>query len=614
MGRAAVPLNFVFTVFLSLFWMEGLRAQFSQLPVAHYSPQTATANENLRTKAEPLSLPFWDDFSSGQIDSLKWHATGTVTSQTIGIDPPSVGVVYFDGVDERGKPYSTAMLENGEADQLTSQEIDLSSYRAADSLYLSFFWQAGGKGEMPDENDQLELYFLDDTGEWIRVWGAPGGDIQKRETFSQEMVKVNTPFYHGQFRFRFLNKGRLSGPFDSWVLDYIYLNKGRSVFDVHYEDRALTKTPTSPLGKYTALPIWEWENNKNSLLGTINSQFKNLSGRFRAMEYTILFRDKSTHKVLQQLHSQTPFNPVPQALERRDFSSVALKELDFEVSEEFDLETVVYLTTGDRLLVEEISERDTVYSSKVDYRANDTVYHTLPIRDFMAYDNGSVDYAAGINQRSGMLALKYDVSARAYLKGISINFANLSQVGSALELMVWRDLNAEPVYREEVLIPTKEQLDDFAYFALDTNLSVIDTIYVGFTQFSNDFIYVGLDKSNDTGQDVFFNVTGSWEQNQEVRGSLMMRPHFSLEPPKEVTEESGSAGIIAYPNPVIERLFIEGATGEVKIFDAYGRQINVPVESFERGKILNFAGSEKGVYVIRAWTNNQPNSIRILVK
>src|SRR5690606_11898513 len=149
---------------------------------------------------------------------------------------------------------------------------------------------------------------------------------------------------------------------------------------------------------------------------------------------------------------QTPFNPVPQALERRDFSSVALKELDWDVSDQFDLETVVYLTTGDGFLVEEISGRDTVYSSEVNYRANDTVYHTLPVRDFMAYDNGTLDYAAGINQRSGMLALKYEVSTRAYLKGISINFANLSQVGSALELMVWQDLESGPVYKKEVLI------------------------------------------------------------------------------------------------------------------------------------------------------------------
>jgi hypothetical protein len=614
MGKAAVPPNFVLTVLFLFILTGGLRAQFSQLPVDHSHRLTPSASEHLRVSADPLSLPFWDDFSAGYLDSLKWQSRGALMSQTVGIDPPSVGVVYLDGVDGKGEPYSTAMLENGEGDQLLSREIDLSVYEAADSLYLSFFWQAGGRAEMPDEDDQLELYFKDNRGEWVLVWNISGGDLEKREIFSHEMVKIHAAFYHNQFHFRFSNKGRLSGPFDSWMLDYIYLNKGRSIFDVHYEDRALTKLPSSLLGKYSALPFWEWNSNRERYLTTIHSQFKNLSARFRAMEYTVELRNKSTRNVLQQIHAQTPFNPVPQALERRDFSSMALKEFDLELEEAFDLETAVYLTTGDGFLVEEITGRDTLYSDLVDYRVNDTVYHTLQLRDFIAYDNGTVDYAAGINQRSGMLALRYEVSTPAYLKGISINFVNFSQIGSPLELMVWKDLDAAPVYQEEVLIPDKEQLSDFVYFSLDTNLSVADTFYIGFTQFSNDFIHVGLDKSNDTAEEVFFNVTGSWQQNEEVRGSLMMRPHLSLTATAPPSEDGANAEIIVYPNPVLERLFMEGEVHEIKVFDAYGREIKVPVEAFERGKILNFTGREKGVYVVRAWTDGKPNSIRVLVK
>lgn len=613
MCRTAVSRNFVLTAFLSLIWVDGVKAQFSQLPVSKIDKATVES-AHLKVLAEPLPIPFWEDFSSGKIDELKWQNNGAVASQSIGIDPPSLGVVYLDGVDAQGKPYSAGALEHGEGDQLASQEIDLSPYQDADSLYLSFFWQAGGLAEMPDEQDQLELYFLDKDGEWELVWNVSGGDMNTRETFSHEMIRVRDSFFHSQFRFRFLHKGRLSGAFDSWILDYIYLNKGRSVFDVNYEDRALTKSPTSVLGKYSALPFWEWNTAKLTHLSAIQSQFKNLSGRFRAMEYSILLRNKASREVLRQIHSQTPFNPVPQALERRDFSSIALKELDLELTEEVDLEAVVYLTTGDRFLIEGISGKDTLYSELVDYRVNDTAYHTLALRDFMAYDNGMVDYAAGINQRSGMLALRYEVSETAYLKGMSINFVNFSQAGSPLELMVWRDLEEGPIYRKEILIPEKERLDEFSYFSLDTTLSVADTFYIGFAQFTNDFIHVGLDKSNDTGDEVFFNVTGAWQQNGEVSGSLLMRPHFSLTAPVPPIDDDANAEIIVYPNPVLERLFVEGQVDEIKVFDAYGRQINVAVDSFERGKILNFTGREKGVYVVRTWTNSKPNSIRILVK
>ena len=614
MSKVTVCFKFILTGLFLLTMTKELKAQFTQLPVDNSSKVRNLPSEHLRIEAVPLSLPFWEDFSSGEIDALKWENTGVVGSKTIGIDPPSVGVAYLDGVDLKGKPYAAAMLENGEGDHLTSLEIDLSPYRELDSLYLSFFWQAGGLGEMPDDNDKLELYFMDADGQWILVWEVFGGDTENRNIFTHEMVKVDPAFNHGNFRFRFLNKGRISGPFDSWILDYVYFNQGRSVSDIYYEDRALTKFPNSPFGKYNALPHFEWAANKEQHLTAIRSQFNNLSNRFRAMEYSVLLRDKTTGKVMKGLHAQTPFNPVPQALERRDFSSIDIQEFDPEVSEEFDLETVIFLTTGDGFLVESISGGDTVFSTQVDFRINDTLSHTMPIRDFMAYDNGSLDYAAGINQRSGMLALRYELETTAYLKGISINFANLSQVGSGLELMVWKDLDSLPVYSGEVLIPTKDRLDEFSYFPIDTNLAVSDTFYIGFTQFTNDFVYVGLDKSNDTGQEVFFNVTGSWEQNQEVMGSLMMRPHLSLDPAAVRDEANASLEVTAYPNPVTENLYLEGRITEVKVFDAYGRQINMRVEDFERGKILNFTGNDKGVYIVRAWTDKKPNSIRILVR
>lgn len=591
-----------------------MKAQFVQLPVDYTSKESFLSSENLKISVGHLSLPFWEDFSHGKIDSLKWQNKGVSVSNTIGIDAPSFGVVYLDGVDLTGKPYSTSMMENGEGDFLASREIDLSSQDPEDSVYLSFFWQSGGKGEMPDVNDKLELYYLDSLGGWIPVWEVFGGVVDKRSEFSQEMIPVSPEFFHENFRFRFMNTGRISGPFDSWLLDYIYLNKGRTRHDVFHDDRTLTMAPNSPFGKYSALPLFEFNRDKDRFLTSIGSQFLNLSDRFRAMEFSVELRNKETRALLKSVHAQTPFNPVPQALERRNFNSVGLKDLDYDVTEEFDLETVVFITTGDEFLIDQIINGDTVYFTGVDYRMNDTIRHIMPIRDFLAYDNGSVDYAAGINQRSGMIALKYELGAPAYLKGVSINFTNLSQVGSAVELMVWDNLEAAPLYSEEVLIPDKEYLEDFAFFSLDTNLMVSDTLYIGFTQFTNDFVQVGLDKSNDSGSEVFFNVTGTWEQNQEVQGSLMMRPHLSLTP---VVTESGiedETGINAYPNPVTEKLYLEGQIGEIIVFDSYGRQINMPVDTYEKGKVLNFTGNDKGVYVVRAWTGKKTNSIRILVK
>jgi len=608
--------NFKFWIgYICAFLSSGsIYGQFRQLPVAH--PAHTEQAPSSRLVQEKLTLPFWDDFSSGEISTDKWENLGITPSFTVGINPPSIGTVLLDGVDGRGNPYSANIRERGEGDQLISLPFDLSSLteEQVNSLYLSFFWQAGGRSEFPDADDFLELYFMDSLGNWVMVWDIPGGDQTKREIFTQSLVRVPSEFAHENFRFKFSNRGRLSGPFDGWVLDYVFINFGRTPNNTYYEDRTLTQMPNSPLGKFSAVPLFELQRNPEAYSENIQSQFNNLSNRFRAMEYTIQLRNRTTGTVINRLNTNTPFNPVPLARERRNFGSNPMSPLSPSQTEEFDLETLIYITSGDRFLVDRIQQQDTVYFRNVDFRVNDTIKSITPIRDYFAYDNNSLDYAAGINQRSGMLAVRYTLEEDAFVNGISINFSNFSQINSPVELMVWNDLNASPIFSRELGIPTKESISEFSFFPLDTLLRVSGNFYVGFRQFTNDFIHVGLDKSNDNGTEIFFNVIGEWEQNNTVAGSLMIRPHLTIERPAENSAEELPVGVRAYPNPVTDRLYLEGDISEVAVFDTFGRQINIPIESYEDGKILNFMGSNKGVYMIRAYKNDKSTSIRVLVK
>ncbi|KEO75327.1 T9SS type A sorting domain-containing protein [Anditalea andensis] len=595
------------------FYAENIHAQFSQLPVPHTRPSDS---EHFRTKEQKLSLPFWDDFSSGEISDQKWVNSGVTSSFTVGINPPSLGSILLDGVDARGNPYSQTIRERGEGDQLTSMPFDLSvlSQQEMNTLYLSFFWQAGGRAEFPDGDDFLELYFLDSLGQWNRIWDMAGGDLSKQEVFTQELVRIPPEYAHTDFRFKFSHRGRLSGPFDGWVLDYVYMNTGRTANSLYFDDRSLSQLPNSPFGKYSAVPLFELQRNPDAYSEAVQSQFNNLSNQFRAMEYTILLRNSQTGEVLKTLNSNTPFNPVPLARERRNFGSNPMSPLSARQPEEFDLETIIYLTTGDGFHIEQIQQQDTTFYTEVDFRINDTLRNVSPVRDYFAYDNNSLDYAAGINQRSGMLAVRYSIEEEAFLKGISINFTNFSQINMPIEVMVWNDLQGEPVFARELGIPEKETINAFSYIPLDTLLSVSDSFYVGFRQFTNDFIHVGLDKSNDNGGEIFFNVVGEWEQNNMVAGSLMIRPHLTLERPTENRGEELPLGIRAFPNPVTDLLYLEGDIKEVFVFDTYGRQINLPIESYDSGKILNFMGRNKGVYMIRTYKNTKSTSIRILVK
>ena len=59
-----------------------------------------------------------------------------------------------------------------------------------------------------------------------------GGVDNESEEFQQELIKVERPLFHDEFQFRFRSYSRLAGPFDTWLVDYIYLNDSRYPGDI----------------------------------------------------------------------------------------------------------------------------------------------------------------------------------------------------------------------------------------------------------------------------------------------------------------------------------------------------------------------------------------------
>ncbi|MGY6741357.1 MAG: T9SS type A sorting domain-containing protein [Cecembia sp.] len=586
--------------------------QFQQLPTP--IPPSKEKTLNARMTESVLQLPFWDDFSSSEVNPEKWINEGATQSFTVGNAAPTLGVLLLDGVDERGRPYSNVSVEQGITDQITSQVIDLSGLDESErnTVFLSFFWQAGGKAELPDFNDNLSLFFLDTALTWIQVWRVSGELEAEQFFFTPEIVPVTDEFLHENFQFRFQINGRASGPFDAWLLDYVYLNKNRNVNNLFFPDRALTQTNTRPLGKFGAVPLFELKNKNSSIWTNTSNEFKNLENRFRAMEYSIELRNSADNSLIKRINDNTPFNPVPLANERRNFASNNFGTIDLP-DEETDLELLTYISSGDRFLYQLI-DGDSVIFDQVDLRVNDTVRTIIPIRDFYAYDDGKVDYSAGINQRNGMLANRFELENPAYVKGISINFTNFLQSNTFIDLMVWNNLTNEPLFVKEVFIPEKDALEEFAYFELEENVRVEGNFFVGFTQFTNDFVYVGLDKTFDNGSEIFFNVTGSWQQNTIVEGSLMIRVHLSQEP-LIGEEEQPESSIRIFPNPVTDWLTIEGEIESYQIFDNFGRSLDLPEENPDpKGKMINFAGLQKGIYLVQVIQRGEQKSFRILVK
>ncbi len=608
------PLRLLQILLLLAFWSlcGPIYAQFVTFGPVHRNSGAQLSSTSLEARqTATTTIPFWDDFSKG-IQTSKWIAKGASYTETIGNKAPSLGMALFNGVDELGRAYSLQEKDQGESDYLTSVPLDLSGIEASQkaSLYLSFYWQAGGKAEVPDSNDRLSLQVLTPAGTWLTVWEKRGGETLDRTRFAQEIIAILPEWQHANFQFRFFSNGRQSGPFDSWLLDYVYLNTQRTATNLSYPDRALTLPTSVRLGDFGAYP-WELvQKHQKSNWSTVKNEFQNLENRFKAMEFSVTLRDSSGTELLP-INSTTPFNPVPNALERRSIVSRTFSEIPIP-SKQGDLFFETSLVTGDGLLTT-INGTDTTRFAQVNFRDNDRVSTRFSLRDYFAYDQGNADYTAGINQRSGQLAVAYKTPEPVFLTGISIDFNNARQVDQVLDLVIWSALDKKPLYTQEVVIPAKKSGQNIQYFSLKETVPVSGTFYVGFTQFTNDFLQVGLDKTQNFGDRIYYNVGGGWVQNKDVNGALLIRPHVSL---------SGKAGgtlspeniFQVYPNPAVEEVMVEGKFTYLQVLDSFGREITLPRMARNTGEVLNFKDQQPGLYLIKVVHDLGITSFRILVK
>lgn len=565
------------------------------------------SNQTLAT----INIPFWEDFStSNLIPSLnKWVNSDNVrVSSGLGKNAPSINVAVFDGVDATGAPYDANSLINGATDSLVSQQIDLSiiNNSQADSVYLSFFWQLNGNGEIPDLEDSLVLQFKNTTGEWQNVWSQVGGRDNESEEFIQELVQVTRDYFSNSFQFRFQSYSRLAGAFDTWLVDYIFLDDARHPNDVAFPDRALTRKPSFLIAPYSAMPTEQFFANPNQYLTETDVEFYNLNEFFQPIQFSTVVRETSGNNNIEILNNETIANPIPDAFERRTFTAPALNGnlLDLN-ADSLLLETTYFIRSGDNFFIESINPGiDTTFNRSVDYRVNDTVRTTTVINDYFAYDDGDPDFAAGINQRGGQLAYAFFAEEQALLTHIDINFPFTQQAGEPIELLVWSALDNTPesiLFQDSYSVIRPSEIGDLRAYALDTPVFVRDTFYIGFQQATNEFLAVGLDKNNDTGDKLFFNVSGDWRPNQFVSGSLLMRPRFNKEvaasfiPPSGIVEEAPNV----YPNPSEGRVFIEGQIESLTVYDSWGNEAFYQASEAERGVWLDLSRNKKGIYLLK---------------
>jgi len=591
-------------------------------------------------REDTLELPFWDDFSYADSGtpannsfspSLALWAAGSETVRVntgLDIDPPTVGIATFDGVDADGKPYSNIDTDSGLADSLVSKPINLSTIPVTEreSVWLSFFWQQFGRGEFPDPEDSLRLQFKNNQGSWQTVWSRAGGDTLATNEFKQEMIQLLNPgFFHAAFRFRFQSFNRLSGAFDTWNVDYIYLNSGRSASNTAYPDRALTSLPSSPLGQYTAVPMEQYKVAPERYTGASEVNFYNLNVQLQPVRFTAQIRDGRNGNLIQLLDNDLALSPIPTGFARRTIVASELDPTQVDTNlDSLSLKTEFFLTSGDNFLIENISSGDTLFSRSVDYRVNDTVSATFVLNDYFAYDDGEAEFGVELNLNGGKVAYQYAAPRQDLLTHLDVYFPPLrrNQQSIPIRLFVWESLtdsagNEVVLRTEQAQASSSGFLGSFTRFELASPVTVRDTFYIGYEQQGESFLAVGFDKNKDTADKIFFNVTGAWEQNLELDGSLMMRPVFDRERQSVVLSAEDNidkpTSVTIYPNPSAGGFRVNQPFDKLLLTDISGKLLRTFSTQLTPDTLL-YTELPPGIYLAHIFIGGNKISRKLIIR
>ena len=547
---------------------------------------SAPSNNYSSHSLDTILIPFWDDFSGNDsIENNIWSVYESLSVKDYyNINAPSLNVIEFDGLNKDGIPYN---YENGYgvSDILESDKINLNNFNLQDSLYLSFYWNYNINGELPDNEDSLKVEFLDKNNVWKTVWVKNGGNENHSDLFSFESILISPDYLHQNFMFKLYNKGNTEGPFDSWLVDYFYLDKNRSKYDSLSLDRTISYKGFKVLNNHISVPF-NHLSYADSYADSIVFSINNLDNQIQPINYS--FEAYIKEFDLSFIYSQNKeLSPILGGNESRNIINNPIKLSDFKLGKDsIEVDFSFYIESG-----------DSTYLNK-NLILNDTTNFQIKFSDFYSYDDGKAEYAAGLNQKNSELVLEHFTFTSDTLTHIQILFPETIEntYTQNIELVIYKKIDNESTKLRSQNVDISYDNNNFNTYKLDNPLIVEDTFYIGFKQFESNFLSVGLDKNNNTSDKIFYKIDNQWEQNDIIKGSLMIRPIFKNSDLviSGINKETQPKSIIIFPNPSNGIFFLSKKVEKLKVLDSRGSILL----SDENTDEINLSKSYKGIYYL----------------
>ena len=618
-------------VLIILFFLTGILNGNAQEYLAPFS--TGQDVENQRDNREVYAtLPFFDDFSTSYkyTDNSKWLLNNVYVSSNFPKMPVNHNAATFDVADHYGKIYSRGSSNPFVADTLQSVKIRLDSVgnhllTPADSLYFSFYYQPGGYGDCPERFDSLVLQFgygydeevFDSVNNhsyimrrtaWRQMWATEGMELDtflltcgENQFFKKVMIPItDTCFFVEDFQVLFFNYGTLPttmypndrSNMDMWNIDFVYLDRNRSVENDSYPLVSLTETNPTFLKRYQSMPYKHYKENP---LAAISNDFDinmtNLDVNTHQVKYSCKVVDNNSSWNYNYESNPLIINQYP--LVGAVNEHIIMDDFIYPFNESFD--TTSYTI---RHYIEVIDE----HSGEV---MGDSIIRHQGFYNYFAYDDGTPEMGYGLVPSDTYFATQFNVTGLDTLRGVQMLFNRTFNDANYnfFDIVVWRDNNGKPgevIYKLENQRPKWDDslAYNFSYYRFNQVVKVNSIFYVGVRQRYSKTINIGFDSSVDNHQYNFYEVGEGWK-NSAYPGSIMIRPVMGKKGYFIGIDENQEVTLNVYPNPAQNTIHIDGLDeslcDEILICDITGRVVKRSLYANE----LNISELQNGLYMIR---------------
>ena len=577
----------------------------SQLP--HVYERSSTALDT------SLELPFFDDFSDYLFfpKPSHWLGKDVFVNRNYPVNPINIGVATFDGLDSTGSPRNLASeTVHGPSDYLTSRPIDLSNFT---EVFISFYLQSTGIGNEPESNDIFKLEFLDSSSDWQTVWDTTGYSLSD---FKKVRVVIDeSSFLHNSFQFRFHNEATLSGNFDHWHIDNVLLTEDETLSN-DIEDIAFVYETSQMLNFYTSIPWSHFNQNRAVYMAsTMDTWLRNNYSTTQSVDYSYDIYTTDNDLI---------FHYPSTGASRNDEIPTFLSD-NFSYSDDSPAAITVGVSAFPSTSSDLQSNSFTVVQSIVTddndlFKTNDTLRFIQNFENYYALDDGSAEASYGINVEGGMVAMLFNVSEQDTLKAVQIHFEENYEDSDGLpfSITLWDSESGEPseiIYQSQIFYPNyTDSKNGFYEYVLENPIVVSGSIFVGWEQYYDEIINVGLDRNTINNNRMFYNLGSGWNQSNcaDCDGTWMIRPVFGKLSTSSV-DESLSSSFSIYPNPANTSINIEFLKPfTLSIYDINGSLIFNDISDGSLG--VDLVSFSKGIYIVEILSDNRKYREKLVVQ